>query len=142
MKISYHKGTDSLYIHLSDALTADSEEVAEDTVLHFDEDGNVTGMEIYGGASGKVDLSMVDIVDLERRAPTVRALGSSPHGWVWQAKADKQPATSSWASSVNLGVRISGTAIRSRAFERYKSAVDKNSICELTNNKNLDRRAV
>jgi uncharacterized protein YuzE len=43
MRISYHKDTDSLYIHLKEAPTLESEEVAPGTVLHFDEDGGVTG---------------------------------------------------------------------------------------------------
>lgn len=72
MRISYHKDTDSLYIHLSDAPTDESEEVAEDTVLHLDEDGNVTGIEIYSEASERIDLSKLEVSGLEGwLAPTV-----------------------------------------------------------------------
>lgn len=53
MKINYHKDTDSLYMHLKETPTLESEEVAPGTVLHFDEDGSVTGFEIYYGASDK-----------------------------------------------------------------------------------------
>jgi uncharacterized protein YuzE len=71
MRISYHEDTDSLYIHLKDTPTVESEEVAPGTVLHFDEDGNVTGIEIYSEASETVDLStlevpgLTDILDLD-----------------------------------------------------------------------------
>ncbi len=142
MKISYHKDTDSLYIHLSDVLTAESEEVADDTVLHFDEDGNVTGMEIYGEASEKVDLSMVDVVGLVRRAPSVKTPSSSHHGWVWLGKTDKPPAASSEISSVNVGMPMGFTAIKSRVFERYKSDIYRDATRKLENNNNLDQRPV
>ena len=61
MRISYHKDTDSLYIHLKDTPTLESEEVGPDTVLHFDEAGNLTGIEVYSEASEKVD----DVSELE-----------------------------------------------------------------------------
>jgi uncharacterized protein YuzE len=64
MRISYHRETDSLYIHLKDTPTLESEEVAPGTVLHFDEDGGVTGMEIYYDASEKVDLSSVETLGI------------------------------------------------------------------------------
>lgn len=73
MKISYHKDTNSLYVHLNDRPTAESEEVVPNTMLHFDEDGNVTGLEVYSEASEKVDLSGVEIAGLEDdQAPTAR----------------------------------------------------------------------
>lgn len=141
MKISYHTDTNALYIHLSDAPTAESEEVAEDTVLHFDETGNVTGMEVYGGASEKADLSTLDIVGLERQAPTVRALDSTHHGWAWLRKDDKPPANPSWFLGVkNVGVPIGGTAIRSKTFKSYN--ISKDDTRELANDKNLDQRPV
>lgn len=72
MRISYHEDTDSLYIHLNDTPTIESEEVAPDTVLHLDEDGNVTGIEIHSEVRKRVDLSTlevlglnIDILDLE-----------------------------------------------------------------------------
>lgn len=60
MRISYHEDTDSLYVHLGDRLTAESEEIAPDTVAHFDEEGELTGVEFYADARNKVDLSTVE----------------------------------------------------------------------------------
>jgi uncharacterized protein YuzE len=68
MKISYHKDTDSLYMHLKETATLESQELAPGTVLHFDEDGGITGLEIYYGAKEKVDLSNVEVVGLETQA--------------------------------------------------------------------------
>lgn len=74
MKISYHDDTDSLYVHLNGAPTAESEEVADGTVIHFGENGGVTGIEVYAGASEKVDLSSVELRGLQnRRAPRVKS---------------------------------------------------------------------
>jgi uncharacterized protein YuzE len=74
MRISYHEDTDSLYIHLKEAPTVESEEVAPDTVLHFDEDGNVTGLEIYSEAGKRVDTSKLEVSGLEGGlAPIARA---------------------------------------------------------------------
>lgn len=67
MKISYHDDTDSLYVHLNGAPTVESEEVADGTVIHFGEDGEITGIEVYADASEKVDLSSVELRGLENR---------------------------------------------------------------------------
>ena len=58
MKITYQPQTDSsFYLYLKeDAKSARSEEVAPETVLDFDEEGNVVGIEIYGHAASRVDL--------------------------------------------------------------------------------------
>ena len=73
MKVSYHGDTDSLYIHLNGSPTAESEEVADGTVIHFGEDGVITGIEVYADASEKVDLSTIELEGLEnRRAPSVK----------------------------------------------------------------------
>lgn len=65
MRISYHEDTDSLYIHLGEKRSAESEEVAPSTVLDFDEDGYVIGIEIYSEASIVADLSKVEVSGLE-----------------------------------------------------------------------------
>ncbi len=57
MRATYFPDTDSLYISLIDKPPKESEEVASDTVLDFDEDGNVVGIEIYGNAAKWVDLT-------------------------------------------------------------------------------------
>lgn len=46
MKFSYHPDTDSLYIHLSESVSVESEEVAPNIVLDFDEQGKVVGIDI------------------------------------------------------------------------------------------------
>ncbi len=65
MRISYHEDTDSLYIHLGDKQSRESEEVAPSTVLDFDEYGYVTGIEIYSEASVLADLSKIEISGLK-----------------------------------------------------------------------------
>lgn len=63
MKLHYYPETDSLYIDLADAPSADSTEVADGIVLDFDADGKLCGIDI-DHASRHVDLSRVDSVDL------------------------------------------------------------------------------
>jgi uncharacterized protein YuzE len=48
VKISYDTEIDALYIRLVDKPSSDQEEVAPKTVLDFDAEGNVVGLEIYG----------------------------------------------------------------------------------------------
>ncbi len=60
MRVSYQKDTDSLYVVLrDDRRYVESEEISPGVVLDFDEHGNVLAMEIYSGASEKVDLSVL-----------------------------------------------------------------------------------
>ncbi|CAN5911235.1 hypothetical protein BH23ACT11_BH23ACT11_30570 [soil metagenome] len=59
MKIRYYPETDSAYVSLSENPGVDSQEVAEDTVLDFDADGNVVGIEIYSNAARRLDLSKI-----------------------------------------------------------------------------------
>jgi uncharacterized protein YuzE len=55
MKINYYSDTDSLYIHLSDQPSIDSQEISEGVVLDYDENGNLVGIDI-DNASKKVKL--------------------------------------------------------------------------------------
>lgn len=60
MRVAYHRDTDSLYVVLrGDRRYVESEEIAPGFVLDFDEDGDVIAIEIYEGASEKVDLSVL-----------------------------------------------------------------------------------
>jgi len=70
MRISYHKDTDSLYVRFNRRPTDESEEIAPDTVAHFDEDGELTGIEFYAGASRKVDLDSIENSSLGRSRST------------------------------------------------------------------------
>ncbi len=65
MRISYHEDTDSLYLHLSDRATDESEEIAPDTVAHFDQDGELTGIEFYSEFGEKFGLEAVEVSGLE-----------------------------------------------------------------------------
>jgi uncharacterized protein YuzE len=55
MRLSYDPATDSLYIHLVDRPSADSNEVAEGVVLDFDEKGGIVGIDVQH-ASKHVDI--------------------------------------------------------------------------------------
>ena len=55
MRLSYDPATDSLYIHLIDRPSADSNEVAEGVVLDFDEKGGIVGIDVQH-ASKHVDI--------------------------------------------------------------------------------------
>ena len=46
MKLEYYEDTDSLYIHLSDNPSVDSQEAAEGVVLDFDAEGHLAGIDI------------------------------------------------------------------------------------------------
>lgn len=56
MRLAYDPETDSLYIHLVDRPGTDSEEVAEDVVLDFDEAGALVGIDVQH-ASRHADIS-------------------------------------------------------------------------------------
>ena len=60
MRMSYDPYTDAFYMSLIDipqGAVHRSEEVAPATVLDFDEDGNLLGIEIYAGVTERMDLS-------------------------------------------------------------------------------------
>jgi len=71
VRISYHEDTDSLYIHLNGRPTLESEEIAPDTVVHFGEDGEVTGFEIYSEAAERAEVAEIEVSGLEVREPGV-----------------------------------------------------------------------
>ena len=59
MKFHYYPETDSLYIDLSERVSADSREVAPGVVLDFDAEGQLVGIDI-DHASKIVDLSRLE----------------------------------------------------------------------------------
>ena len=63
MKVQYYPETDSLYIDLSQKVSADSQEVAPGVVLDFDADGHLVGIDI-DHASQFVDLSQLEAESL------------------------------------------------------------------------------
>ena len=46
MKIAYDQATDSLYIHLADRASVDSDEVREGIVLDYDANGALVGIDV------------------------------------------------------------------------------------------------
>ena len=56
MRINYYPDTDSLYIDLSSKPSVDSREVSDGVVLDYDQDGNLTGIDI-DQASMKLDIN-------------------------------------------------------------------------------------
>ena len=63
MKFHYYPETDTLYIDLSNKVSADSIEVAPGVVLDFDADGNITGIDI-DHESKIIDLSHLEAESL------------------------------------------------------------------------------
>jgi uncharacterized protein YuzE len=46
MRLAYDPATDSLYIHLSERTSVDSNEVADGVVLDFDAEGTLVGIDL------------------------------------------------------------------------------------------------
>ena len=63
MKFSYDKETDSLYIHLSNTPSVNSDEVADGVVLDFDSNGTLVGIDVQH-ASQKTDIQSVSLSHL------------------------------------------------------------------------------
>jgi uncharacterized protein YuzE len=63
MKLSYDKETDSLYIHLSNTPSVDSDEVADGVVLDFDSKGVLVGIDVQH-ASQKTDIQSISLSHL------------------------------------------------------------------------------
>ncbi len=63
MKFHYYPETDSLYIDLSEKVSADSREAAPGVVLDFDAEGHLVGIDI-DHASQIVDLSRLEAESL------------------------------------------------------------------------------
>ncbi|MBK7005546.1 MAG: DUF2283 domain-containing protein [Burkholderiales bacterium] len=63
MKINYDKATDSLYIHLSDRPSVDSDEVQDGVVLDFDANGALVGIDVQH-ASQRMDINSLSVSQL------------------------------------------------------------------------------
>ncbi len=63
MKISYDKATDSLYIHLADRPSVDSDEVDDDVVLDFDKDDAPVGIDVQH-ASQRANIRSLSVLKL------------------------------------------------------------------------------
>mgnify|MGYP006429585511 CR=1 FL=1 len=60
MKLNYDAATDSLYIHLSERTSVDSDEVSEGVVLDYDSSGVLVGIDIQH-ASQRADLATLSL---------------------------------------------------------------------------------
>ena len=60
MRIAYDKATDSLYIHLCDRPSVDSDEVNDSVVLDYDKDGTLVGIDVQH-ASQRADISKLAV---------------------------------------------------------------------------------
>ena len=67
MKFNYYPETDSLYISLSDKSSVDSQEIAPNIVLDFDDEGKLVGIDI-DQASLTVDLTRLEAQSLPIQA--------------------------------------------------------------------------
>jgi uncharacterized protein YuzE len=63
MKLHYYPETDSLYIELRDAPSAETREIVSGLNVDFDAAGNVVGLDI-DGASRKLDLGTLEATEL------------------------------------------------------------------------------
>ena len=63
MKLNYHPDTDSLYIDLSEAPSAESREISDGIVLDYDAAGNLVGIDI-DNASRKVQMDRLVVSQL------------------------------------------------------------------------------
>lgn len=65
MRIHYSHEADALYIRLKETEIKNSDEIAEDIIMDYDEKGNMVGIEILS-ASQKADIHQVIIQALEK----------------------------------------------------------------------------
>ena len=72
MKLNYYPETDSLYIDLSEKVSAESREVSEGIVLDYDAEGNLVGIDI-DNASTKIQLKELILSRLPSNVHTVAA---------------------------------------------------------------------
>ncbi len=72
MKLTYFPETDSLYIDLSSKTSVESVEVSEGIVIDFDEDGQITGIDI-DNASFKIDLKEIVLNKLPTQLQAITA---------------------------------------------------------------------
>jgi uncharacterized protein YuzE len=63
MKINDDKATDSLYIHLADRPSMDSDEVNDGVVLDFDANGALVGIDLQH-ASQRMDINSLSVAKM------------------------------------------------------------------------------
>jgi len=63
MKIQYYPETDSLYIDLTQKMSANSKELENGVVLDFDDQGDLVGIDVDWAAK-KIDLTTLETLNL------------------------------------------------------------------------------
>lgn len=63
MRLSYDAATDSLYIHLSERVSVDSDEVSDGVVLDYADDGTLVGIDLQH-ASKRADIRSLTLQHL------------------------------------------------------------------------------
>jgi uncharacterized protein YuzE len=63
MKLSYDAATDSLYIHLTERASVDSDEVSDGVVLDYDANGSLVGIDVQH-ASKRADIHSLAVSKL------------------------------------------------------------------------------
>jgi len=61
MKITYHKDTDSLFIHLNDRASSETKAINDDINVDLDKSGQPTGIEFHQNAAKYIDLTSMEI---------------------------------------------------------------------------------
>ena len=68
MKLDYDPATDSLYIHLSERPSVDSDKVADGVVLDYDAQGALVGIDVQH-ASQRADIRRLSVNHLPLGSP-------------------------------------------------------------------------
>ena len=79
MKISYHKDTDSLYIHFNSNASHDVMVINNDMNIDMDEHGHPTGIEIHQHASEYIDMKNMELHSLPIQDFAIAAQGRFDH---------------------------------------------------------------
>jgi uncharacterized protein YuzE len=72
MKLNYYPETDSLYIDFSSKPSKESLEISEGIVLDYDDEGNITGIDI-DNASHKIDLNEIILNKIPSQVQSITA---------------------------------------------------------------------
>ncbi|MEK7395313.1 MAG: DUF2283 domain-containing protein [Candidatus Poribacteria bacterium] len=59
MKIEYSPDADAIYIELKDVKIANSDEITDDVIVDYDENGNIAGIEILAVSRNVDDIRQV-----------------------------------------------------------------------------------
>jgi uncharacterized protein YuzE len=78
MRLSYDPNTDSLYIHLTEKPSVDSDEVARGVVLDFDNEGGIVGIDVQH-ASQHAEIHQLMLHQMPLSTISIAAPPGQPH---------------------------------------------------------------